>query len=114
MEKNHKALVQNGNIKFFNGNIFDYTHKTKEHCFVLGFEVLDNMPHDRLYRGDHPKVASTDDPDSFTHQSVIQLSYENKKEELSEKLIPIDQKDKLIQLFLHLYGNQPEMDHIQA
>jgi hypothetical protein len=54
MNKNHKDLVKNGNIKFFNGSIFDYKDKEPGHCFVLGFEILDNMPHDRLYLPSHP------------------------------------------------------------
>ena len=58
MNKNHKDLVKNGNIKFFNGSIFEYQNKTKEHCFILGFEILDNMPHDRLYSPSHPSVIA--------------------------------------------------------
>jgi len=51
MRKNHRELLESNKIKIFNGSIFDFTRKVgqNQHCFVVGLEVLDNMPHDRLY-----------------------------------------------------------------
>jgi hypothetical protein len=53
-------LWKEGKIKIVNKSIFDYTEKSNDHTFVVGFEILDNMPHDRLYTPDHPKVGKTD------------------------------------------------------
>jgi len=43
--------LEQNRIKIFNGSIFDFNRKIggNTHCFVVGLEVLDNMPHDRLY-----------------------------------------------------------------
>ena len=51
MRQNHKQLLESNKIKIFNGSIFDFNRKIggNTHCFVVGLEVLDNMPHDRLY-----------------------------------------------------------------
>lgn len=51
MRENHRQLLESNKIKIFNGSIFDFTRKVSgsQHCFVVGLEVLDNMPHDRLY-----------------------------------------------------------------
>ena len=51
MRTNHKQLLESNKIKIFNGSIFDFNRKVggTQHCFVVGLEVLDNMPHDRLY-----------------------------------------------------------------
>jgi SAM-dependent MidA family methyltransferase len=51
MKQNHPKLMETGKIKIFNGSIFDYTKRQGggQSTFVVGLEVLDNMPHDRLY-----------------------------------------------------------------
>jgi len=98
MNQNHKELMAKGQIKIFNGSIFSYNQKTSDHCFVLGFEILDNMPHDRLYAHDHPSVpkAETEPKTQFTHQSRVNVEYnEDNEEQLSESIEPITD-DKLI------------------
>ena len=45
----------------------DFERKIDGPCFVVGLEILDNMPHDRLYttnRKSHSK-------EKFTHASII-------------------------------------------
>jgi hypothetical protein len=42
--------MDNNRIKIFNGSILDFNKKiNNQHCFVVGLEILDNLPHDRLY-----------------------------------------------------------------
>lgn len=51
MIENHKQLWDNNRIKIFNGSILEFNKKVPPGnlSFVVGLEVLDNMPHDRLY-----------------------------------------------------------------
>lgn len=51
MKEKHKRLWEQGRIKIFNGSILEYQKKTLPgfFTFVVALEVLDNMPHDRLY-----------------------------------------------------------------
>ena len=49
MRQNHRKLFDQGKIKIFNGSIMEFQKKIYQHCFVIGLEVLDNMPHDRLH-----------------------------------------------------------------
>ena len=53
MRQNHSQLLDSGQIKIFNGSILDLQTKTKDFCFVVGMEILNNMPHDRLYSESH-------------------------------------------------------------
>ena len=50
LKANHPKLYQNGQLKFYQGSILDYEVKQTKHTFVLGMEIMDNMPHDRLYK----------------------------------------------------------------
>lgn len=36
-----------------NKGILDFTEKQQDHCFVIGMEILDNLPHDRLFKGEN-------------------------------------------------------------
>lgn len=55
MLKNHRELYEQEKIKIYNASIFDFNKRVKDHCFVVGMEILDNMPHDRLYRNEEGK-----------------------------------------------------------
>lgn len=57
MRANHRTLLDSGKIKIFNGSIFDFGRKINQQCFVVGLEVLDNMPHDRLYFDKEGRLA---------------------------------------------------------
>ena len=50
MWRNHPDLCKNGQIKILNGSVLDVETKVKDFCFVVGMEILDNMPHDRLFK----------------------------------------------------------------
>lgn len=64
-------------------------------------EILDNMPHDRIYRDD------PNDPHSlFTRQAEVNISEDpDGNEVLSESQAPIS--DPLIEEFLKHYGSMP-------
>lgn len=114
MQKNHKELCARGQIKIFNGSILDLKTKIKEFCFVVGMEILDNMPHDRLYTESFSN-SENGDPSVFSHYSTVDLSYKAKEEFLEEKLVSLkDNPDALISLFLRLQKSLPELDSIQA
>lgn len=49
LAKLHGPLIENGQIQFIDSSIVDYTKKDPELVFVILLEVLDNMPHDRIY-----------------------------------------------------------------
>lgn len=69
LQKKHKILYDENKIKIYNSSILDFNKKINQHCFVIGMEILDNMPHDRIYRED------LNDPNSlFTKQAEIQIS----------------------------------------
>ena len=45
----HSQLIFNGQITFHSKSILDYDAKDTDVVFVVLLEVLDNMPHDRVY-----------------------------------------------------------------
>lgn len=48
MRLNHKKLLDEGRIKIYNSSIMDFDKRQDGRTFVIGLEILDNMPHDRL------------------------------------------------------------------
>ena len=53
MRQNHRQLLDAGKIQIFNGSILDLNARLNDFCFFIGLEILDNMPHDRLYTESH-------------------------------------------------------------
>jgi len=72
MIENHNQLYNEGKIKIFNGSILDYNQIITDHCFVVGLEILDNMPHDRLYSAQHQGTGSS--VDELTHFSTMKVT----------------------------------------
>ena len=88
----------------------DFEQKLDGRHFVVGLEILDNMPHDRLVTGQSVGHKSN----SFTHASVV-LRNSIYPEELVEQFTAITEiDDELINLFLAIFESQPIMDHVQA
>lgn len=75
MRKNHKKLLDEGKIKIFNGSILDFHAKIDDFCFFVGLEILDNMPHDRLYSEQHQTGRGSEE--KLTHLSLIQSDFES-------------------------------------
>jgi hypothetical protein len=68
-------------------------------------EILDNMPHDRLYRD--PKTAE------FAHQAMIKIGKDGNGEETLEEIRePIT--DQLALDFLEHLESMPVDDHVSA
>jgi hypothetical protein len=66
--------------------------KDDDFCFVVGLEILDNMPHDRLYSASHQGVSA--DEQELTHISTVKLDYPldsegQVKEHISEQVVPL-------------------------
>lgn len=72
----------------------------------MGLEVLDNMPHDRLWF-DHSTGK-------LTEQTVVRIKKDSEGNEigLEESKTPID--DPMCKLFVDIYESMPDMDHIAA
>lgn len=73
MRRNHADLCNRGQIKILNGSILDVQTKVKDFCFVVGMEILDNMPHDRLFKQSYSVEGGSDD--LFTHYSTIEMTH---------------------------------------
>ena len=84
--------------------------KTDDFNFVVGLEILDNMPHDRLYSANHRGVSA--DEEELTHVSTVLVEYAKAedgtvKERLEEQIVELkDISDPAIELFLYLWQTQ--------
>ena len=66
-----------------------------EPTFVIGMEILDNMPHDRLY---------ADESGKFQTQAVVEMTEKHGEEILSEFKLPVNQiKDPYTLEFIKHY-----------
>lgn len=50
LSEKHSRLVKNKQINFYNESFVEYSKFDKDLTFVVMLEVLDNMPHDRVYK----------------------------------------------------------------
>lgn len=97
-------MLKTEQVKVFNQSIFDYNQHTKDPCFIIGMEILDNMPHDRLYKD------SSNPIDPWTHQTRVSMHSEEGEEVYEEVYEEIN--DEWCQLYLDLQARIPPMDHI--
>lgn len=102
MREKHKELMDNNRIKIYNNSILDFNRKINQYCFVIGMEVLDNMPHDRLYLNEKGE---------FYQMATIKVT-RNGEEHLEE--IKTDITDPFCKEFVELYESMPRRDHIAA
>lgn len=49
LKNKHWRLVSNGQLKFVHSSISEYTTHDTDQTFVVMLELLDNLPHDRVY-----------------------------------------------------------------
>ncbi|CAI2371507.1 unnamed protein product [Moneuplotes crassus] len=104
MEDSFPSLIKNEQIKVFNKSILEYDISTKVPTFVIGMEILDNMPHDRLYK------ESEDVKEPWKYQTTVELNKEGGEEFLQENIEEIN--DEWCQLYLDLHSRIPKMDNI--
>jgi hypothetical protein len=50
LSKAHPHLVKTGRVKVLNKSAFDWEDSSDKQVFVIALEVLDNLPHDRVYK----------------------------------------------------------------
>lgn len=103
LSKKHRELYKDDRIKIYNSSILDFNKKINDHCFIIGMEILDNMPHDRVYLEDG----------EITKQAMIEISEDkNGNEVLNEVREDID--DVLILEFMKHLESMPQKDHIMV
>ena len=90
----HAQLLKNGQIEIVNKSGMEFDVDIKGQCFVLALEVLDNLPHDRIYK---------DAQNKWSLQAVVDTS----KETPVEIQEPIS--DSVIQTCTELFLNLPEL-----
>ena len=89
----------------------DFDRKQEGRTFVVGLEILDNMPHDRLMSPQ--SIGEGKDSEKFTHVSMVERTMN--PEELKEVFKPLTEvDDQLIKLFIECWETQPELDHVTA
>lgn len=114
MKERHRKLYDENRIKIYNCSIFDEfllgkKDKIDEHCFVVGMEILDNMPHDRLYID--KDTAGTSEFE-YQLQSIIELSQDAEGNEILKEILEPVGSDPLIIEFLQLLKSMPAPDHV--
>ncbi|EGR27457.1 hypothetical protein IMG5_195690 [Ichthyophthirius multifiliis] len=98
LKQDHQKLLERGQIKIINEDFLNYKVINKnEEYYVIFLEVLDNMPHDRVYEG--------------KYESLVQFSDQFGNENLKE--IQQEIKDDLIKEIMEYYNSLPEIDHIE-
>lgn len=68
LKATYSQYYDSAKVKIYNSSIFDYKIKDDIPSFVIGMEILDNMPHDRLYR----KGGNIDEP--WAYQAIVRKS----------------------------------------
>jgi hypothetical protein len=69
-------------------------------------EILDNMPHDRLYKSNHSTT--------FDSQAEIIIKYDENGKETSLEEVKTPISDRLVKEFLKHYETMLPADHIKA
>lgn len=53
--------------------------------------------------------------EELTHVSTVRVDYSGEQESLEEQIVEIGKvQDQALELFLYLWKNQPELDHVTA
>ena len=105
LRQNHGELWESNQLRVFNGSFLDY--QRRHHgptTFVVALEVLDNLPHDRLY--------FSSDKARLTHQAAVKVVRDEDRETLADVREPL--ADPLCQLFAELHASMPAKDHVSA
>jgi len=103
LEKEHKLLIDRSQISFVNENFITYNQQDDELTFVLMCEVLDNMPHDRVYW--------SDEKNQWFYETWVEFDDKDGEVGLREVKKPIS--DNLIKEAVELLNTLPEKDEIE-
>ena len=94
LKEAHPELVKKGQVQVVNSGVMDWCQSLKQEVFIVGLEVLDNMPHDKVYKEDS----------EWKYQTLV-------TEDLQEEKQPIT--DPLIQECLGIYQKMPPKTDIE-
>lgn len=81
--KNHEELFKKRRVRFVNDSMEFYSLNDDDKVFVIFLEVLDNMPHDRVYLG-------SADQSKFSHKMLESLDYSQFEEASVEVSSPVN------------------------
>lgn len=90
LQEGHGGLIAAGRLRFCAMDLLDFLQQnaSAERCLLLLFEVLDNMPHDRVvYHGE------------YAHPRMTLLEHDEDYRVLSESLQPLQPEGDLARLF---------------
>jgi hypothetical protein len=59
LKTKHWRLIESGQLEFVHSSITDFDRGDPDLTFVIMFELLDNLPHDRVYLGGGGEVLQT-------------------------------------------------------
>jgi SAM-dependent MidA family methyltransferase len=76
----HPQLMASGQLRFVNCGIKDYPHHCTDTVYVIMLEVLDNMPHERIY------FDSKDEPIGQAMVEINESDHKSSKEVISKTL----------------------------
>lgn len=100
-KEEHRGAMERGNLKIVNSDFLKYKKKGKELQFLIFLEVLDNMPHDRVYWDDKKK--------NWEYQAMVETDEDGN----NAREIKVDIQDDLIKEMLSIYKKCPkELDDI--
>ena len=94
IQKAHPQLISQGQIKFKNQSILDFSETSNQLTFVLLLEVLDNMPHDRVY---------------FTKEGQLKLAYVEQEADGSYKEVQEPNAFREIEDLYKLWKDQEKL-----
>lgn len=93
LQKAHPHLVKTGRIKVLNKSAFDWSDPITHKVFVLALEVLDNLPHDRVFKDSQGRWT-------------LQAQVEEEDGQLIEQRVPIT--DPVIKSCVDILERLPE------
>lgn len=101
---NHKKLLDKGQITVVNENILNYKGVDDSLTFVVFLEVLDNMPHDRIYYSDENKAWAYETWVNATVDAQGKETYEEIKRPIA---------DPLIKELIEIYTTMPNKEYYE-
>ena len=93
LENEHKKLLDNNQITIVNDDFLQYSQYDESLTFIILLEVLDNMPHDRVYFSDEKK--------QWFYETMVEFDDDIGLTNLREKKVPIN--DYLIKEAVEYY-----------
>jgi hypothetical protein len=98
VERQRRNLAHHGDkVKIINQSVYDYSESDQYPGFVIGLEILDNLPHDKLIVDTIGHIRET-----FVEEKRLSDAPESHPHVLSEKNHPV--RDPVIMEYLKMYA----------